>query len=408
MGRKFNSLAATAVLAAGVLVLTAPAAQAVAISPTCDVQGIDANANPTGAVLFSGVALPDIALPDLGSGTVATGTVVPVTANGVAIGPLPSSVTQPVPASVSEVKNITLKFKITGAAAVSSATLTGGNVLGATATTTSDSLTLKLPGNQNGSTLGGGTAFFAGGAIFTTPKITLSVTAPSTPGSIVSTLESVSLVAKTSILSVALSCTPPAFPANKVGEVNVVKPGAPVAVNDDVTTKKGVPVTIDVLKNDKPNTDGVAPDPSTLSITKAPAHGTAVVTADHKVTYTPNASFATTDTFTYQVCVIEQPEQPEQPGVKQDGLPPSSTTTTTTPAGQLKCDPSTVTVTAATTSTGVTTPTTAPAAAAVTTTTVRELPRTGSSGSTPLGALGVGFVAIGAAALGWSRRKQNS
>jgi LPXTG-motif cell wall-anchored protein len=402
MGRKFHSLAAAAVLAAGVLVLAAPAAQAVAISPTCDVQGIDANANPTGAVLFSGVALPDIALPDLGSGTVATGTVVPVTANGVAIGPLPSTVTQPVPASVSEVKNITLKFKITGAVAVSAATLSGGNVLGATATTTSDSLTLKLPGNQNGSTLGGGSAFFPGGATFTTPKITLSVTAPSTPGSIVSTLESVSLVAKTSILSVALSCTPPAFPANKVGEVNVVKPGAPVAVNDDVTTKKGVPVTIDVLKNDKPNTDGVAPDPATLSITKAPAHGTAVVTADHKVTYTPNASFATTDSFTYQGCVIEQPEPP---GVKQDGLQSSSTTT---PARELKCDPGTVTVTAATTSTGVTTPATAPVAAAVTTTTVRELPRTGSSGSTPLGALGVGFVTIGAAALGWSRRKRNS
>jgi hypothetical protein len=46
--------------------------------------------------------------------------------------------------TVNEIKNITLYFKIDGAAAVSPATVSGGNVLGATATTSKVSLTRAM------------------------------------------------------------------------------------------------------------------------------------------------------------------------------------------------------------------------------------------------------------------------
>ena len=90
----------------------------------------------------------------------------------------------PITLTVNEIKNITLHFKIDGAVAVSSATVSGGNVLGATATTSQTSLTLVLPGKQNGSTMPKGNAFFPGGSSFTPPTIGLTVTAPNTPGTI--------------------------------------------------------------------------------------------------------------------------------------------------------------------------------------------------------------------------------
>ena len=69
----------------------------------------------------------------------------------------------------------------------------------------------------------------------------------------------------------------------------------PVAVNDSATTPKNTPVTIPVLAND---TDA---DHDTLSVTHLtnPAHGAVALNANNTVTYTPNAGFLGTDTFTY-------------------------------------------------------------------------------------------------------------
>ena len=69
----------------------------------------------------------------------------------------------------------------------------------------------------------------------------------------------------------------------------------PVAIDDDAVTEEGTAVTIDVLANDSD------PDGDDLSVSSAsdPANGTTTVNADNTVTYTPDAGFVGTDTFTY-------------------------------------------------------------------------------------------------------------
>ncbi|QIK63277.1 tandem-95 repeat protein [Leucobacter viscericola] len=68
----------------------------------------------------------------------------------------------------------------------------------------------------------------------------------------------------------------------------------PVARDDSATTGQGVPVLVDVLAND----DG---DNLTVTIASDPANGTAIVESDGRVTNTPVAGFAGTDTFEYTV-----------------------------------------------------------------------------------------------------------
>ncbi len=73
----------------------------------------------------------------------------------------------------------------------------------------------------------------------------------------------------------------------------------PVAVNDSATTNEGTAVQIPVLSND--TDDGVLL-PSTLAIKTEPANGTvAVNTTTGVVTYTPDANFSGTDSFSYDV-----------------------------------------------------------------------------------------------------------
>jgi alkaline phosphatase len=73
----------------------------------------------------------------------------------------------------------------------------------------------------------------------------------------------------------------------------------PTAVDDSATTNQNTAGVIDVVANDA-DPDGTI-DPSTVVITKAPAHGTAAPNADGMVRYTPNAGFVGTDTFQYTV-----------------------------------------------------------------------------------------------------------
>ena len=69
----------------------------------------------------------------------------------------------------------------------------------------------------------------------------------------------------------------------------------PVAANDEATTPKNTPITIDVLAND---TDA---DDDQLSVTNltAPSNGTVALNTDGTVTYTPQTGFVGVDTFTY-------------------------------------------------------------------------------------------------------------
>jgi len=73
---------------------------------------------------------------------------------------------------------------------------------------------------------------------------------------------------------------------------------APVAVADTAATRIGTAANINVLANDS---DDAALNPATIAINVAPTNGTAVANIDGTVTYTPNALFSGTDSFTYTV-----------------------------------------------------------------------------------------------------------
>ncbi|MBC9798457.1 Ig-like domain-containing protein, partial [Sinomicrobium weinanense] len=75
--------------------------------------------------------------------------------------------------------------------------------------------------------------------------------------------------------------------------------GGLMAVDDEADTPLDTPVTIPVLDND---VAGNAPiDPSTVAIGTMPTGGNTAVNAAGTVTYTPDAGFEGTDTFTYTV-----------------------------------------------------------------------------------------------------------
>ena len=71
---------------------------------------------------------------------------------------------------------------------------------------------------------------------------------------------------------------------------------APVAVNDTATTDEDTAVSGNVLGND---TDVDAGTTLTATLGASPAHGTVALAADGSFTYTPNADFNGTDSFTY-------------------------------------------------------------------------------------------------------------
>jgi len=399
--RSTRVLATGAIVAGGVIIASAPAAHAVSITPVCDAFGTDANGNPTQPPLSTGNPLPPLNVPSLGNGApVAPGTTLTVKTAGTSV-TLPKTVTttvggNPLTVTVNEVKNINLNFKIAGAAKVGKPTLSGGNVLKPLASATNTSFTLVLPGSKSGSTAPKGSAFFPGGGTFTTPTISMSVTAPNAPGMITTSLSTVDMLASVSLapgtpaIVVSLQCT---APANTVGSVPVVVPGAPIAVNDEASTKPGQPVTINVLANDKPNAHGQAPDPSTLSVASNPADGTATV-SNGKIVYTPGAGFTSSDSFTYSVC----------DAIPNPTTTTTSTTTTTTLPAPVQRKIAAVTAPAATTpACSTATVTISAVTVEAVPTTVATLPRTGSS-SVPLAVVGGGLCVLGLA-LAASRRR---
>jgi ELWxxDGT repeat protein len=81
------------------------------------------------------------------------------------------------------------------------------------------------------------------------------------------------------------------------GEIYVVPNDRPLAGNDYVRASTEEAVTVDILANDV-DRDGTLVR-GTLRIIQQPAHGTARIAADGTITYTPEAGFSGTDTFTY-------------------------------------------------------------------------------------------------------------
>ncbi len=73
--------------------------------------------------------------------------------------------------------------------------------------------------------------------------------------------------------------------------------GSPVAIADSVTTALDVPVTIDVLANDR----GLDDAPITVSLRGGPSNGTALVQPDKTITYAPGNGYVGADSFGYEV-----------------------------------------------------------------------------------------------------------
>ena len=73
---------------------------------------------------------------------------------------------------------------------------------------------------------------------------------------------------------------------------------APEATHDDETTAEDTPVIVDVLTND---TDADGDTLTVTGVTTGPSNGTCVVNADGTITYTPDANYSGTDTFTYAI-----------------------------------------------------------------------------------------------------------
>ncbi len=73
---------------------------------------------------------------------------------------------------------------------------------------------------------------------------------------------------------------------------------APFAMNDTTTTPKNISKNIDVLFNDwDPNGDQL-----NISIRALPAHGTAVITANNLISYSPTTGYVGFDTLIYRIC----------------------------------------------------------------------------------------------------------
>ncbi|NRA51171.1 MAG: gliding motility-associated C-terminal domain-containing protein, partial [Phaeodactylibacter sp.] len=70
----------------------------------------------------------------------------------------------------------------------------------------------------------------------------------------------------------------------------------PVAQNDDRTVEFSIESVLDVLAND------AVPEGTSIEIIMEPFNGTARVTSDSRIAYTPNPDFAGTDELVYQVC----------------------------------------------------------------------------------------------------------
>jgi uncharacterized repeat protein (TIGR01451 family) len=113
----------------------------------------------------------------------------------------------------------------------------------------------------------------------------------------------------------------------------------PVALNDNATTEKNKPVTMDILNNDS-DQDGDL-NPNSLTIPTLATNGTLVI-ENNKVIYTPNLDYTGSDSFTYQICdlinqcttakgtiTISAPAQPD-PVITVSTVTPSNDTANTT------------------------------------------------------------------------------
>lgn len=79
--------------------------------------------------------------------------------------------------------------------------------------------------------------------------------------------------------------------------ITITSNNIPVAISDSVTTSPNTSIKINVLANDK----NISDTPLTLTVSSVPSNGIANVNTDNTITYTPNANYSGSDTFSYRV-----------------------------------------------------------------------------------------------------------
>jgi LPXTG-motif cell wall-anchored protein len=397
--RKARLLLAGGLAAAGLTFVggSAAPAGAVSVTPTCDAFLYNPDGSLPAAPSFADTTLPALDVPSLGGGTVETGTAFEITSSGSPVA-LPDAITNPLPATIVEIKNVTLKFQINGAASVGQPTLTGNSV-NAIASTAGNVLTLNMRGSSSGSVHApSGSFYFTGGSTFTPPTLKLPVTAPSAPGTITGKLTNLALDAVVAIAPGANTAAHVECPLDvAVGATTVVAPpppppGAPDAINDTAATPQGTPITIDVLANDVPDPQ-LPMDPGSIAITQEPGKGSVTITDDDEVVYTPAGDALGVDSFKYRVCSLVEASEGEEPPVPCD-----EATVSVTIFDPDASTPPTTGGSAPTTAAGPTT------AAAAGTGAGGQLPRTGDA-SSALAVSGAALLGVGALALGWGRRR---
>src|SRR5438309_6925838 len=77
--------------------------------------------------------------------------------------------------------------------------------------------------------------------------------------------------------------------------VNAAQNNVPTADSKTISTNAGTPVTITLT-----GTDPIQGDTLKFSVVANPTHGTLTNPTSNTVTYTPNAGYSGTDTFTYK------------------------------------------------------------------------------------------------------------
>ncbi|WP_395051765.1 Ig-like domain-containing protein, partial [Flavobacterium sp.] len=87
-----------------------------------------------------------------------------------------------------------------------------------------------------------------------------------------------------------------------VVDATIPSNNGPIANTDIATTKVSTPVTVKTLANDASGNPNAMLNPASVTVTKAPLHGTTSVNASGDIIYTPTAGYVGTDTLTYQVC----------------------------------------------------------------------------------------------------------
>ena len=103
-------------------------------------------------------------------------------------------------------------------------------------------------------------------------------------------------------------CDTSSTPVCASSTVTITVPNSVTANNDTGTTPQNTPIATSVLANDTHAANGAGLDPSSVTVTSAPAHGsTSVNTSTGVITYTPANGFTGTDSYGYRVCDLSTP-----------------------------------------------------------------------------------------------------